>query len=318
MWTFSEDASTSASSSPTSSGITINGNGRHHGWQWYRGALIGVSDAPDIGAYIDGGGTADLELAGSYSGSNQYSLKMGGMGQDLTNFSDAAIGVEGDYDNGILVSGTYSGIYGLATNSAPVTITPPAGGVFSNFVGDFGVRGEANGEPTTACRLIGVWGLASGNSGTNTKSIGVLAQGGNGEIVAGNTNVALDVELGDLTIGMTSDPHGKDGTGVSKINNAVSEGPSGAVNLTTSFSSGFGPGLRESSSFQVGNEYASSTSIILATVQNDPDAGNSTFTVEAIPSATAGQFTSDYHSTTFGAAQHRLLNPVVNVRLYHC
>ncbi len=252
------------------------------------------SFSPDIAAKLEGV-TTDLFTAGGLSSTAAapaYSIKLAGSATDNTNHSGAAIGITGaDYPNGIFAQGSVSGVYG-ATSATTVITVDNADYDFENgpFSGSFGVRGEATGEPSPAARLIGVWGLASGNSGVNTKSIGVLAQGGNGETSVGETNVALNVELGELTMGMTSNPNHQNGTGVTTVNTSISEGPSGMVKLATGFAANSQNTINEQD-FTVGNEYCSASSIIIATVQNDPDAGNSSYTVQAVAGSTGGSFT---------------------------
>jgi hypothetical protein len=279
----------------SSAGITVNGTTTATAGSF--GILIGTSHAPDIAAKFEGV-SGDIFTAGGLSSTAStptYSIKMAGSNSDNTNHSGAAIGItSANYPNGILAQGSISGIYGVTnatTSYSELNNDYNFGG--SGFTGSFGVRGEAVGTAGQGAgrTVIGVWGLASGNSATNTESIGVLAQGGNGETGDGQTNVALDVENGELTMGMTSNPNGENGSGVTTVNNAVtgSEGPSGLVQLASGFASESGPYIQEAD-FQVGNEYCSSTSIILATVQNDPDAGKSTYTVQAT-GQTSGHFT---------------------------
>ncbi len=279
----------------SSAGITVNGTTTATAGSF--GLLVGTTHAPDIAAKLEGV-SGDIFTAGGLSSTAStptYSIKMAGSNSDNTNHSGAAIGItSANYPNGILAQGSISGIYGVTnatTSYSELNNDYNFGG--SGFTGSFGVRGEAVGTAgnSSGRTVIGVWGLASGNSATNTESIGVLAQGGNGETGDGQTNVALDVENGELTMGMTSNPNGENGSGVTTVNNAVSgsEGPSGLVQLASGFASESGPYIQEAD-FQVGNEYCSSTSIIMATVQNDPDAGKSTYTVQAT-GQTSGHFT---------------------------
>jgi hypothetical protein len=266
-------------SSSTSYGITINGTGKSAAGNGNVGLFIGKTGAPDIGAELAGVST-DLKLAGSYSTGSAYALTFAGSASVST---DAALAVvPNDYPNVMFASGKSSGIYAITTATSVASISPTSFGTFNN---GFGVCGNATGTPSTAVRIVGVYGIASGVSGTNTSSIGVLAQGqGQGLTYEGSTNVALEVSNGELTMGLTTDPNGKSGAGVSLIGSSQADGPSGQVQLTTTLSSESGPYIQEQD-FTVGNEYCASNSIVLATVINDPDNGNSTFNVQVAPAS---------------------------------
>ena len=293
----------SASSNP-SYGMTINGTGGAIAGNGSVGLFVGKTHAPDIGAELKGT-TADMVLEGSYTAANATALEFAGNGSDPT---DAALAVNpGDYPNAMFASGASSGIYAITTASTSTSITTANFGTFNN---GFGLCGAATATPGTPARIVGVWGLASGVSQTNTSSIGVLAQGqGQGETYEGSTNVALEVSQGELTMGRTTDPNTHDGTGVSISGSSASDGPSGLVALTTSFTSVAGPAIREQS-FNVGNEYCASNSVILATVQNNPDATKSTYTVQVVPAS--GQFTLILTQNVLSSATSTV-NPHVNV-----
>ena len=85
----------------------------------------------------------------------------------------------------------------------------------------------------TTNQSIGVWGDASNSGVTNTGTIGVLATG-NGNTTTGQTNVALQVNDGELTMGRTTTPPGAgsvvEGGAVGTTYSA--EGPSGVIELT--------------------------------------------------------------------------------------
>ncbi len=246
------------------------------------------SFSPDIAAKLQGV-TTDLFTAGSLSSTYNapgYSIKLAGSVADGTYNSGAAIGITGaNYSNGIFAKGSVSGIYGVTTATTVLTVSnSDYNGENGPFTGSFGVRGEAIGEPSPAARLIGVWGIASGNNGTNTKSVGVLAQGNGQNTNVGETNVALDVNNGELTMGRTTDPNDQDDGNTTPINPSATgfEGPSGMVSLKTSFASESGPYIQQQS-FTIGNEYCSATSIVEVTVHGNADAGKSTFTAQVVP-----------------------------------
>ncbi len=265
-----------------STGVSIDGTSPTTAGNSSVGLSIGVkagSNAPDIGAYIDGGGTSDIQLGGGYSHSGAYALQFVGQGSDPT---DAAIGVTGTYSNGFLANSSVSGMYGKTTATSVVTVNSTSH--FGGFIGSFGVRGEATGNGAGA-RIVGVWGLASNTNSHNTGSIGVRAQGDSVKTV-GSTNMALDITNGELTMGRTTDPSGMDSSNTIPINPATNglQGPSGMDSLTTGFGSVTGPSV-QIEYFNVGNEYCSAKSIVLVTIQNDPDAGHSTFYAQTVPSS---------------------------------
>ncbi len=264
--------------------------------------LAAGANAPDVAAHFNGGLSNDLLLGGGYSNAGSYALQFIGSGTDVT---DAAIGVTGNYSNGYLANSTVSGIYGKT--SATTVISVPGTAHFGAFTGSFGVRGEATGN-AHGPRVIGVWGLASGNDGLNTGSVGVRAQG-QGLTGVGNTNVALEATNGEFTMGRTTDPNAQDDGSTTPVNAANLEGPSGMVNLATTFAANSGNTIHEQN-FTVGNEYCSSKSIVLVTVQNDADAGKSTYTAQAVPGS--GQFTVVLTQSVLASATSTA-NPTVTV-----
>lgn len=108
----------------------------------------------------------------------------------------------------------------------------------------FAIRGTASGN--TANQVAGVWGRATDPSNTNTGTIGVLATG-NGNTTAGETNVALQINDGEFTVGRTTET----GSGYSVVEAATAgtlysaEGPSGVIefNLSIANSSPLAAGL---------------------------------------------------------------------------
>jgi hypothetical protein len=140
--------------------------------------------------------------------------------------------------------------------------------------------------------LYGVWGVASNQGTANTASIGVFAQG-NKNTTAGQTNIALQITEGQLTMGRETDADGVSGTVI---------GPSGTVDITVAAPAKIttsgnningGPTVTTSTATNVSQKYANSTSIVICTVL---DGGTATIgageqvSVRVIRTATAGRF----------------------------
>ncbi|MGE3800518.1 MAG: hypothetical protein AB7H80_05815, partial [Candidatus Kapaibacterium sp.] len=126
---------------------------------------------------------------------------------------------------------------------------------------------------------VGVWGDASNTGGANTGTIALLATG-NGNTTAGQTNVALQVNDGEVTMGRTTQAPGV-GTVVEGATAGTAysaQGPSGVVELTLG-----GGNLTTvapvSGTFQnlgtvtVNNRYVTSQSIVLVNVLSKVDEG---------------------------------------------
>ncbi len=98
---------------------------------------------------------------------------------------------------------------------------------------DFAIRGTASGATTD--QVIGIWGRATDGSATNTGTIGILATG-NGNTTAGETNVALQLNDGEFTMGRTTET----GTGYTVVEGGAAgtaysaEGPSGVIEFNLS------------------------------------------------------------------------------------
>ncbi|HZV12091.1 MAG TPA: hypothetical protein VFA55_02675, partial [Candidatus Kapabacteria bacterium] len=138
------------------------------------------------------------------------------------------------------------------------------------------VFGNATGS--TASQSVGVWGIANNTNTTNTGTIGVLASGNatNG-LTAGQTNVALQVNSGEFTMGRTTEGPsiGTDINGATGGTGYNAQGPSGVVeltlngNLTTNAPTANtlqDIGALTGSLVTINNRYASTSSIILLNV----------------------------------------------------
>jgi hypothetical protein len=131
------------------------------------------------------------------------------------------------------------------------------------------IFGNATGATTN--QAIGVWGAASTLSG-NTGTIGVLATG-NGNTTAGQTNVALQLNDGEFTMGRTTEAPsvGTDTEGAASGTAYSAQGPSGVIELTLG-----GGNLTTvaptADSFQnlgtltIHNQYCAATSIVIVNV----------------------------------------------------
>ena len=136
------------------------------------------------------------------------------------------------------------------------------------------VFGQATGA--TSNQVMGVWGSASG---TSSGTIGVLATG-NGNTTAGQTNVALQLNDGELAAGRTTEApnKGTDVEGATSHTGWSAQGPSGVIELTlgggnlSTSAPTFGV-FQDLGSVTVNNRYCSSTSIVIVTILSKIDDG---------------------------------------------
>ena len=139
------------------------------------------------------------------------------------------------------------------------------------------VYGES--DLSTANQVIGVWGDASNTSTTNTGTIGLLATG-NGNTTAGQTNVALQVNDGEVTMGRSTET----GIGYTVVEGATAgtaysaEGPSGVISLTlgggnlTTVAPTSGT-FQDLGTVTITNRYVTAESIVQVTVLSKVDEG---------------------------------------------
>lgn len=132
---------------------------------------------------------------------------------------------------------------------------------------------------TTSNQSIGVWGDAHGNNISNTGTIGVLATG-SGRNVAGETNIALQVNDGEFTMGRTTQTN-TDYTVIDPASGGTAydaDGPSGVVQINAS-TLNFNPNNNITSNqtrlatFTLKNRYLKPESIILLSVNGKNDTG---------------------------------------------
>ncbi len=136
---------------------------------------------------------------------------------------------------------------------------------------EYAIRGNAN--TNSANQVIGVWGDATDNNSANTGTIGVLATG-NGNTGATETNVAAQVNDGELTMGRTTETTGLT-TSLGSIALAEgatggtaysAEGPSGVVEVTGLSVAVANTQPESAGILVVPNRYVNASSIILVTV----------------------------------------------------
>ncbi|HET7152906.1 MAG TPA: hypothetical protein VFJ29_04005, partial [Candidatus Kapabacteria bacterium] len=141
------------------------------------------------------------------------------------------------------------------------------------------IFGNATGSTTN--QSVGIWGSASNTTITNTGTIGVLATG-NTNTTSGQTNVALQVNSGEFTMGRTTELSAKgtdvDGATLVGLTGYTAQGPSGVIEFT------LGAGniptgaptaniTQDLGTVTITNRYTSATSIVLVNIENVTDDG---------------------------------------------
>ncbi|HET6401847.1 MAG TPA: hypothetical protein VFH95_10655, partial [Candidatus Kapabacteria bacterium] len=162
------------------------------------------------------------------------------------------------------------------------------------------IQGTATGS--TSNQSIGLWGSANSTSTSNTGTIGVLATG-NGNTTAGNTNVALQINDGEFTMGRTTEtPSAGTDVDASTGGTAYSQqGPSGVVELTLGALGNLATSAPTSGTMQdlgsvtIDNRYCESGSIVLTNVVAMIDDGSAPNPQDAawilnVASTTSGSF----------------------------
>jgi|GEM_PF-1406848 len=136
------------------------------------------------------------------------------------------------------------------------------------------VFGQATGA--TSNQVVGIWGSAAANTGT----IGVLATG-NGNSTGGQTNVALQLNDGELAAGRTTEAPGAGSAveGATAGTAYSAQGPSGVIELTLGAAGNLTTSAPTSGVFQnlgsitINNRYCSSTSIVIVNIVSKSDDG---------------------------------------------
>ena len=191
------------------------------------------------------------------------------------------------------------------------------------------VYGNASGSATA--QALGLWGRASNTTTANTGTLSVLATG-NGNTSSGQTNVALQVNDGEFTMGRTTEAPGK-GTDVEPATDGTAysqQGPSGVIQLsmgTDLLSSPPTAGVYQDLGTEtINNRYITASSIILAGViakinaSSDPSpkdaiyrvdvqsraAGSCVIRIGVIPTSTS---THIFHTNDYIRIGYVVINP---------
>ncbi len=190
----------------------------------------------------------------------------------------------------------------LSSGQIGINITTPVHQLHSLYTGTTdetaAIYGNATGATTN--QAIGVWGDASNTSSSNTGTIGVLATG-NGNTTAGQTNVALQLNDGEFTMGRTTEAP-NEGTVVEAAASGTAysqQGPSGVIELT------LGGGnlttapptagvFQELGIDTINNQFVSASSIILVSVEQKISDGS-------VPSPQLAEYFVDVDNRTAGS-----------------
>ena len=155
---------------------------------------------------------------------------------------------------------------------------------------------------STTNQAIGAWGTANNTSSLNTGTIGVLATG-NGNTTAGQTNVALQLNDGEFTMGRTTETPSV-GTDVEPATGGAAysqQGPSGIVELTLGSSGNLQTSaptagtIQDLGSVTINNRYTETGSVVLTNIVamisdgNQPNPQNAAWIVNA-DNTTSGSF----------------------------
>ena len=162
-----------------------------------------------------------------------------------------------------------NGFVGIGTSSPTHQLDVVSSSTTDETAAVFGV---ATGSTTS--QSVGVWGRADNTSSSNTGSISLLATG-NGSTTAGSTNVALQLNQGEFTMGRDTLPAYAGVNVEAVVEGAASgaiysqHGPSGVIQVQLSDLSATIPAAGvylDLGDVTINNEYITSTSIILAGV----------------------------------------------------
>ncbi len=163
---------------------------------------------------------------------------------------------------------TSAGAVGIGTSTPADLVQSVYSGTNDEYAA---IEGNATGSTTN--QSIGLWGDASNTNTANTGTIGVLATG-NGNTGAGNTNVALQVNDGEFTMGRTTEAPGT-GSDVEPATAGTAytqEGPSGVVELSLGAAGNLATSaptagtIQDLGSVTINNRYCEAGSIVLTNV----------------------------------------------------
>ncbi len=294
--------------------------------------LINTTSEIGIGASTPLGSRLVIQGVDATSGNSSLNVSDNSSNSILFVQNDARVGINNDDPDNVLditqstLNQTGSAFYvyrdiGLGgTNSPLAQIIQDSGGddqialfvqqdgnesaISAEFDNNTDEKAAVKGDviSTTSNQAIGVWGDASNTSSTNTGTIAVLASG-NGNSVASQTNLALQVVDGELAMGRTTESPGVGSVvEVATAGSAYSaQGPSGVIELTLG-----GGNLNTSAptagTFQslgtvtINNRYVAGSSIVLVSVvskiddSSGPSPENAVFILD-VDDRTSGSFT---------------------------
>lgn len=210
-------------------------------------------------------GAASQVLTTDGSGNLSWTTPSGGGGTPAGSNTEVQFNNSGSF--GSSSNFTYNG------STLAVTSTGSAVNALTSSTTDeqYALHGNATGS--TSNQTVGVWGNASTDASANTGTIGVLATG-SGRTTTGETNIALQLNDGELTMGRTTQAPGT-GSAVEGATGGTAytaEGPSGVIEIPYQ-DGGLGDFSLPSSLFinwcsniQINNRYVTSNSIILVEV----------------------------------------------------
>jgi hypothetical protein len=138
-----------------------------------------------------------------------------------------------------------------------------------------------NASATTTNQSIALWGSASNTSGSNTGTLAVLATG-NGNAIAGQTNIALQINDGEFSMGRTTEsPNVGNTVEAAGGGTAYSQqGPSGMIELSLGASGDLATSaptanvMQNLGSITINNRYCQTGSIVLVNVAGMIDDGS--------------------------------------------
>jgi hypothetical protein len=180
---------------------------------------------------------------------------------------------EVQYNNSGALAGSANFTYNGTTMTVLSTGNAVSDSSSSTTDEQFAIRGTVTGSTTN--QTVGIWGDAPNTTATNTGTIGVLATGnGNTGITA--TNIAAQINDGELTSGRTTETTGLNcsigGSSIALAEAATggsaysAQGPSGVVEITSISVAVSNAQVEDAGRLTIPNRYVNASSIILVTV----------------------------------------------------
>jgi len=289
----------------------------------FSGALMPAGQAGTSGYVLASNGTSPPVWVSPITPANLYWSTFGNTGTNpstyylgTTDAKDFVIRTDGN--QAVYINSTGQVGLGSISGAPPAThvLQSTYGGVADETAAIFGTATGA-----TTNQAIGVWGNASNAQDGATGPIGVLATGSFNQ-TAGNTNVALQLNDGEFTMGRTTETD----TSYSVVEPAAdgtfysSEGPSGVIEIPiNSGSLSTYPPVADSfqnlGTVTIGNEYCSATSIIILNVQQKSNGGSCSFG----PDCTQAQYFVDVDNRSTGMFDIRVgMIPLISSANNYC